>query len=268
MFIDKVYEIAQKKYGGELDDLSIVDVRIGSFLTGVKLSNGFMGMASVIQSNELHQVDKKDRDFGDFSPMHIIGKKISQLFEFPRNTSIIKVLKIASLNAYFHGNMEKGEYKIHNNIDPIDFVSLEAYKNIVMVGAFNSYIKKISKAQFPLRVLELDEKAFLPQHAHYYYPAEKYPEILPTADMTIITGLTLVNDTLEDLLKYLPPKSMNIIVGPSASVIPDLFFQNNIRLIGGTRITRPENIFDLISQGAAGYHLFEYGVEKITIAKE
>jgi hypothetical protein len=36
-------------------------------------------------------------------------------------------------------------------------------------------------------------------------------------------------------------------------------------MIGGTMITKPEILFPMVSQGAAGYHLFEYCAEKITI---
>ena len=265
MFVDKVYQYAQQKFNGELGNLLISDVRIGVFLAGVKLSDGSYGVASVIHSNEIHQLEKKDRDFGAFTPLHITGKRVSELFEFPKNTTVVQILKIAVLNAYFHKFVMQNAYSIRRNSDPIDSLNLHQYKKVVMVGAFNSYIQKISKHEVSLQVLELNEEAFLPQHRQFYVPAEQYKEILPQADLVIMTGLTLVNNTFDDLLAAVSPKSTSVIIGPSASILPDLFFENHIDIIGGTLITEPEKLFPLVSQGAAGYHLFEYCAEKISI---
>jgi uncharacterized protein len=268
MFIDQVYLYIEEKYHGDFGKLHIVDVRIGVFLCAIKLSNGFAGVASVIQNDEIHQIEKKDRDFGDFTPLQISGKSISDLFKQEKITNTVQVLKIAALNAYFQGLLAEGKYKFIRNTDPFDMLNLHDYKKIVMIGAFNSYIKKISETDIDLKVLELDEKAFLPHQKQFFEPAENFREVLPQADLIIITGLTLVNNTFDGLLKYIPLSSKTIITGPSASIIPDLFFKNGIDMIGGILIFDEEKLFDLASQGAAGYHLFEYCAEKITLINE
>jgi uncharacterized protein (DUF4213/DUF364 family) len=137
-----------------------------------------------------------------------------------------------------------------------------------MVGAFHSYINKLSKFDAKLQVLELNKEAFLPHHAKYYVPAENYKEVLSNADLVIITGLTLVNNTFDNLLSVISPKSKSIVIGPSSGIIPDLFFEKNIDIIGGTLIANPEKLFPLVSQGAAGYHLFEYCAEKICVLND
>ncbi|MEZ4908297.1 MAG: DUF364 domain-containing protein [Saprospiraceae bacterium] len=268
MFIDKVYNYIQEKYNAEFGELVITEVRIGVFLAAVRLSNDLVGVASVINNDEIHQVEKKDRDFGQFSPLHIIGYKVSDLFEFSKNTALTQILKIAVLNVYFNGILNSGEYNYIKKTDPIDIIELNDYNNIVMVGAFNSYIRKISESGCNLRVLELDENAFMPHHKKFYVPADQYKNILPEADLIIVTGLTLVNNTFDDLLKYIPKESMSVVIGPSASMVPDIFFRNDINMIGGTLITDVDKLFQLVSQGAAGYHLFEYCAEKITLINE
>lgn len=268
MIINEVYKSIEEKYHGEFGNLHISDVIIGVFLCAIKLSNGLVGVASVIQSDEIHQVEKKDRDFGEFTPLKITGKKISDLFKFEKDTSIVRVLKIASLNAYFQGLLSKGKYKFLKKTDPIDIFNFSDYMNVVMIGAFTSYITKIAESGTHLRVLELDEKSFLPHQKQFYEPAENYIAILPESDLIIITGLTLVNNTFDGLLQYIPVSSKSILIGPSASMVPDLFFKIGIDMIGGTYITDSEKLFELASQGATGYHLFEYCAEKITVINE
>lgn len=265
MFIDEVYKYIEEEYQGDFGNLHIVEVRIGLFLCAIKLSNDFVGVAGVIRGDEIHQIEKKDRDFGVFTPLKIAGKKISDLFKFDKDTATVRVLKIASLNAYFQSLLIKGKYNFLAKTDPIDILNLSRYKNVVMIGAFTSYIRKISEFGINLHVLELDENAFLPLYKKYYVPPEKYKELLPEADLVIITGLTLVNNTFDGLIQYIPKSSQSMIIGPSASIVPDLFFENGINMVGATFINDNKKLFELVGQGAAGYHLFEYCAEKITV---
>jgi hypothetical protein len=39
-------------------------------------------------------------------------------------------------------------------------------------------------------------------------------------------------------------------------------------MIGASRITRPEILFEIVGEGGTGYHLFEYCAQKICILKE
>lgn len=79
--------------------------------------------------------------------------------------------------------------------------------------------------------------------------------------------MTLVNQTFADISKVLSPTSLNIVTGPTSSFLPDALFINKIHLIGATRLTRPDLIFQLAAEGGAGYHLFRYCAEKITLVE-
>ncbi|HAQ38825.1 MAG TPA: hypothetical protein DCQ58_09990, partial [Saprospirales bacterium] len=182
--------------------------------------------------------------------------------------ALVQTLKIAALNASFHGSLAKNKYVFLSKTDPVDLLDLNQYSNITMVGAFSAYIKKISGFQARLRVLEFSEDAFEPEHKNFFVPAGQFRDILPTSDLIIITGLTLVNNTFDELLSYIPAQTTSILIGPSAGIPPELFFENNIDMIGATRITKTELLFPLVSQGAAGFHLFEYCAEKITLRNE
>ena len=109
--------------------------------------------------------------------------------------------------------------------------------------------------------------AFNEEDKKYFVPASDYSKILPISDIVIITGLTLVNDTLDDLLKAIKPEAQTIVTGPSSSLIPDVLFANNVKIIGAVKITNPELMLKVVSEAGAGYHLFEYCAQKICILK-
>jgi len=266
MIIEESIAYLREKYPNMLK-LTIADLRIGSFLAVVKLSNGSIGLTSYETIHET-KCDKKNRDFGEFTPLQIVGKSLESLFSTTKTNDIIRTLRIASLNAISASINEIEKHKIIRNTDPIDLVQLVDGMKVTLVGAFHSYIKRISNSGSLLRVLELKKESLLPEHQKYYAPADSFPEVLADSDLVFITGLTMVNNTFNDLLKSCKSDSKIIVVGPSGNLISSVLFESGVDIIGASMVTHPEIVFDLVSQGAGGYHLFEYCVEKICIVNE
>ncbi|NJO88011.1 MAG: hypothetical protein HC831_02885 [Chloroflexia bacterium] len=117
-------------------------------------------------------------------------------------------------------------------------------------------------------MLELNEDALFDNDKKYYVPASEYQKVLPQSDIVLITGLTLVNNTLENLLKSVKSGGEIIVSGPSSSFIPDVLFANKVNIIGSIRITDADLMLKLASEAAAGYHTFKYCAEKICIVNE
>jgi uncharacterized protein (DUF4213/DUF364 family) len=266
MIIAENYEYL-KQHHADLLSLTITDVCAGTYLLAVRLSDGAMGVSSSERDKDIH-CDVKDRDYGEFTPLKITGRTVAQLFENPKRSALVNALSIAVLNAIGSQMIEKQGYKIVRNTDPIDLIDINEPKKITLVGAFHSYIRKVNMVNRTLKVLELNESALLPEHRQFYVPAERYQEILPDSDVVMITGLTLVNRTFDDLLNACNPKTNIIVVGPSSNIIPSVLFQKKVDIIGGTMITQKDLLFDLVGQGAAGYHLFKYCAEKICVLNE
>ena len=80
--------------------------------------------------------------------------------------------------------------------------------------------------------------------------------------------LTLVNNTIDGLLSAISPDALVIVTGPSSSLIPDVLFQNKVNIIGATKITNPEILFNIVSECGAGFHSFKYCAAKICIINE
>jgi uncharacterized protein (DUF4213/DUF364 family) len=101
----------------------------------------------------------------------------------------------------------------------------------------------------------------------FYRPAELAREVVPQADVLMITGTTLLNDTLEDLLSWARPEARVTVVGPTVGLLPDAFLARGADYLGGVRITDPDAFLDLLAEGGSGYHFFGRVAEKVVLAR-
>lgn len=269
MILDETIDVLRNRYKDKFEDLFIREVRIGLYMTAIRLSDGSTGLSSTAKpvNSEIHR-KRESRDYGDFTPNNITGESILDLFECEKQGPLIETLRVAVLNALSSEILRNSGYKILGNTDPIDLLDLGQNKTITLVGAFQSYIQRISRTNNRLFVLEYNEEAFEGDEKKFYTPADEFSKILPISDVVIITGLTLVNHTLDQLLESISPGSKVIVTGPSSSIIPDVLFEHNVDIIGAIRITNPELTLKIVSEGAAGYHMFRYCAEKISILKD
>ncbi len=266
MITVKTYNLLKNRYKDKFDALSVSDVRIGIYLTAVRLSDGSTG-ASATLTDDQPFCAKSNRDFGDFTPLRIRGQKVMHILESGKESNQVLSLKMAVLNALSSTFMLSGNYKILEDKDPVDLLDLNSQKTITVVGAFHSYIRKISETPNKLFVLEMNENALPQEYRRFFIPAKDFRTVLPASDVVIITGQTLANRTIDELLEAITPGTEVIVTGPSSSIIPDILFDNKVTIIGAVRITKPDILFDIVSEGGTGFHLFEYCAKKISILK-
>ncbi len=266
MIIEQTCNFLISRLRNRLEELTISEVRIGKYLTAVRLSDGSIGTSATVDDGQPFRA-KKDRDFGDFTPLKIEGQKVVGILETQKQSGTFLSLRLSVLNAISSSFISSGGYNIIEDLDPIELLDLDPGKTITIVGAFHSYIRKISESGNKLFVLEMNEEALALEFKKYYVPAAQYKAVLPLSDIVIITGQTLVNRTIDELLSSISPGTKVIVTGPSSNILPDLLFENKVSIIGAVRITDPDIMFSIVSQGGTGYHLFEYCARKICIIK-
>lgn len=267
MILQQTIDLLKTKHKGLVENLTISDVRIGVYMTAVRLSDGSCGVASTdIESHP--PCCKRDRDYGDFTPTKIVGQRLIDLLESDKPLKVLDTLKVSSLNAVSMKILSESGYKVIEDMDPVDLIDLAHHRTVTLVGGFHSYIQRIAATDNKLHVLELDENALRDDQKKFYVPAEEYVKILPVSDVVIITGLTLVNNTIDGLIGAIAPHSQVIVAGPSSSLLPDILFENKVNIIGATKITDTEKAFAVAGEAGSGYHLFRYCARKICILNE
>ena len=91
--------------------------------------------------------------------------------------------------------------------------------------------------------------------------------MVPEADVLLITGTTLINDTLEELLALAKPAARVTMVGPTVSVLPDAFLRRGADILGTVRITDPDAFLDMLAEGGSGYHFLGRTAQKVVLVR-
>ncbi len=232
---------------------------IDDYLAGLKYSIGIVG------GGKGHEAGIAIMPAEDVlgMPMARPILKPEDLLERVSSTNIIeKSLGIALLNAisqYILWDMGYIEdHHVEQDKGLIDLV-LETIKGcsgekIVVVGNMVPLVKRIREHGFEPIVLERNPayrgKWCLPDSSGY--------RALLDADIVVITGATLVNDTIDIVLSLAGKAHTKILAGPTAAVYPEPFLEKGITHIASTKIIDIRKAYDTIKHGGGRWDLDEY----------
>jgi uncharacterized protein (DUF4213/DUF364 family) len=253
-----------------IEPLTVERVVMGLFFTGVKLSDGTGGLCFTPIKAIPEAVCCPSSAKVMPASGKLKGRRVTDyLDELFSANPLKRTLGIAVLNALSMSCWEKRppvDYAIRTRTDAIDELAIPEEGYVVVVGALVPALKKLKARGKPFGILELDPSTLKPNELPFHIPVERMPEAVAKADMLIITGTTLINDTLEDLLSRKKPAAPAALVGPTASMLPGAFFRRGITVVGGVLVTDADRVLDVIAEGGSGYHFFEKGAERLTIS--
>ncbi len=220
------------------DEARVRDVRVGVNTIGV-LSRQ-LGLAHTRPAPH-----SAVRDAGQ-----LIGRSARELAEYARSSNPIEAgIGVAAMNSLI---MPQGE-----RLNAIDFLVEQGRgKKIAMVGRFPR-AHAVQRVAGELWVLEKDP-------GPGDLPESEAPNLIPRADIVAITGSTLANGSLQQLLEL--AQGYTVVFGPSTPLSPVLFSWG-VDLIGGTRVTDPEVILLRISQGGNSVCQFKDSLEFLALRK-
>ncbi len=234
-----------------VSDGEVIAVRIGLHWTAVVAEvagRRRCGLASTLHGAEEHTGEPDVPDAGRLTDYS--GRQLASLL---RSESLVqRSVGGAALNALLppdsgpHLNQNAGEV----------LASLGAGKVVVIVGRF-PFVAHIRPLAKELTVLERDPKpGELPESAA--------AEVVPRADVVAITGMTLLNHTLEQLLALAAPAARVLIVGPTTPLSPVLF-DHGADLLAGSVVTDIQSVVQAVGQGANFRQIHRAGVRLITL---
>ena len=157
--------------------------------------------------------------------------------------------------------------ELRRGADAFDATKFQAGDRVVLVGAFIPFLKELKRRRQPFLVLEQNPAALKPEEMPFYRQADLAPEIVPHADVLLITGATLLNGTLEGLLALARPEARVTVVGPTVGMLPDAFVARGADILGSVRISRPDDFLDLIAEAGSAPHFLGRSAEKIVLAR-
>lgn len=133
-----------------------------------------------------------------------------------------------------------------------------AGKTVALVGHF-PFINELRPRVGTLHILELNPRPG-------DYPASDAATIIPQADVVAITGTTLINHTLENLLDLCRPDARLLLLGPSTPLSP-ILYDYGFDLLSGSIVSSIDPVLQTIMQGAHFPQVHRAGVRLVTMTR-
>lgn len=255
--------------GSELDGLTVERAVIGLFFTGVKLSNGIAGACATPIKTIPEAVCCPSSAMAMPFPGKLHGRPAFDLArEALGDNGIRRAAGIAAINALADTCWRRRphpEAELRLGIDAFDATEIHPADNVVVVGAFVPFLRELKRRRQPFLVLEQDPATLKADELPFFRPAEQAASVVPEADVLLITGTTLINDTLEGLLALANPAARVTMVGPTVSLLPDAFLRRGAAILGTVRITAPDTFLEVLAEGGSGYHFLGRSAQKVVL---
>lgn len=264
--------LIRQRLGKELEDITIERAVLGLFFSGVKLSTGHGGLCFTPVKGIPQAVCCPSSAKAMPLSGRLKGRPVQEYLDDLFCDNVLRrTLGIAALNALSMAVWEREQpegYEILVDQDAFDLLEVEKYGKTVVVGALAPMLKKLIAAGADFHVLEQDIRTLKERELPYYAPADQAGLYVPEADLLVITGVTILNDTLEGLLAMARPGAQILVTGPTASMLPDVFFAGGVTMLGGIQVTKPDELLDIISEGGSGYHFFGKYADRTVIRRK
>ncbi|SES93627.1 hypothetical protein SAMN04488587_1670 [Methanococcoides vulcani] len=254
MLLDQI----RQELGEDLDDIYVEDARVGVVYSGVRITNGYGGIAATqLQSSSAHCATLPNA--GD-----ITGKPASEVMEMALSKNLLKaVLGIATVNALATMICDLyPERHAFSDVDVLDII--RPGDKVGMVGHFSPLIPRILKITDQLTVIE--KKDIIDERINVV-PQENASEVLSGSDIIIITASTLVNGTTDELISLKGNAREAILLGPSAVMLPQPFYEKGFTAVMGTRINDTDTMLKVVSEAGGTKHLLKKCGEKVSFVK-
>ena len=256
-------------FGSDLEMITIERAVFGLFFSGVKLSTGHGGVCYTPVKEMPEAVCCPSSARAMPLSGRLKGRTAAEYLEYIFDRNILKrTLGIAALNAlstlYWQLKPPR-DYTIQYGYNAFDDVDPRRYDYSVVVGALVPMLKKLIAANADFTVMEMDSRTLKGKELDHYLPPSEAAKCVPKADLMVITGVTVLNDTLPGLLELRKPGAEILVTGPTVSMLPEAFFKRGVTSLGGIVVTKADELLDLLCEGGSGYHFFGQSAEQTIV---
>jgi uncharacterized protein (DUF4213/DUF364 family) len=229
-------------------DAAVREVRTCVHWTAV-VSSQQCGLASSIQREQQGQGHQSVRGVGTLHERSAL-----ELAQYATSDILLEAsIGMAAINSLMDVDQERCV-----ELNAADWLAERGQgKRVAVVGSF-PFVPKLREEVGELWVLERH-----PSEGELL--AEEASSIIPQADVVAITGTSLINHTLDDLLALCRPESSVMVLGPSTPLSP-LLFDYGVDVVSGTVVVDTDLVLTLIGQGATFRQVKGPGVRLLTMA--
>ena len=187
----------------------------------------------------------------------MVGKKASEAIGLLESEHILeRAVGLAAANAVIQS---LNDTCVQGDI--LEILEIKPDDRVGMVGYFEPVADKLNKIlRDDFSIFEIENKP-----VKGIYPTEAAKQILPICTIAIITASTIVNDTVDLILKYTKNCRQVAMLGPSTPMLPQAFQHSPVTLLSGVQITDPHAIMKIVAEGG-GTKRFRSHVRKVNLS--
>ncbi|MDW8153645.1 MAG: DUF364 domain-containing protein [Armatimonadota bacterium] len=252
------------------DPLVVQDVRVGVFYTAVALITGHVGVAFTPRG--LSDTVCCPRSAAAAPPAGRLGGQDAWklVAEVRSPVALRRAVGVATLNALSALAMDRfgvpGGVRIPG-LDALEAAGVSGEDRVVLVGAFSPFIKSLKGTVSALWVIDRHPEALREEERVLWRPPEGAAEVLREATVVVITGSSLVEGGLDELLDSCRGARRVVLAGPTASPWPEPFFQRGVHILGGILVLDGPRLVRIVGEGGSGY-FFQEAAEKVCLVRE
>lgn len=240
----RIYET----FADEADRSLIDEIHIGLAYTAVTLSDGRCGVCATLAD----QGCITNHDQADYE-----GRSALQLLRhIHEDVLLTRVMAVALVNAL---NQPFTKTLPEDNRSLVDTLGLFANAQVAMVGYFAPVASRLEQSGIRVRAYDRGKK--IGEKKDFYAWASK------EADALIITATTIVNNTLEEVLKHFHLHSIpTVLMGPSTIMEADIYGDLPISLLAGTAVIDTYAVLKAIRNARGTIDIHRYS-RKVILAR-
>lgn len=269
--LEETVGLIQDRLEDRLRALTVEGCRVGVFFTGLKLNTGHGGVAftPIAELGEAVCCPRSAARMPEAGKLR--RKPIPELLDYALDGNALKgaigVALINALSSLIFEQEAQRPYDIHYDHDGLEFVDMRPDDTVCLVGAFTPYIRRFKALGTPFIVIEKNPDTLKPDERRYYRSPDRAPDVLKDAHIIILTGAAIVNHTFDKLLSQTRQDAQVAAIGPTVSMVPDIYFRKGVDLMAGVQITDSDAMLRIIEEGGSGYHLYNTCARRVTFVR-
>ncbi len=270
MILEKIVNLVKQIYKiHKIVPPKVTKVVLGLGYTGVEVTGyayePFLGLASTLPGIIKNTDCSKIKFAGNLT-----DKTISELLSWSyQSPSLRRIIGIATLNG-----VSQHILKIINpytvlKTDLLEYLNITNDTKVIFIGLIKPLIRKVGKLTKTITLVE-DSLSISPEFKQFTCKnnIEQLNHDDLSTDILFCTGTTLINNTIEDILERFKRKARKIVLlGPTASLIPDILFDHGVDIVGGMEILNSEDTLRILQEGGGTKIFKKYG-KKYNLIKE
>jgi uncharacterized protein (DUF4213/DUF364 family) len=230
--------------------------QIGLIYCAVQLESGATGVAFTFPAERSGQAGSaRPCGAGLSGQGNLAGRTADQLIEHLGSEDLVSsALGMAASNAVIAASLPDPRALRGDILDNLD---IRKGDRICMVGCFLPVLDRLANLAVEVHTVDRVAKPGAE-------PAERVEQLLPESQVAIITGTSIINGTIDELLRLSAGCREVAILGPSTPLLAEAFRGHRVHCLSGVRVDDPDEVFRVIGEGG-GFRFFKNYTTKLNI---